>query len=138
MTMKPIIFTLMLMVSLGAAARSEAHKLYSSATLDVNPVCDVHLSVNLVPMAGGVLAELANGLDGVCEIFVDPNPRSYRLSYKGQSCGSVIYEDAESGVQLIDHRNRRCFDLMPVIELKEGPHTFYSLFKKNRRPGDNR
>lgn len=94
-------------------------KLYAEPRHQPNPGCDVHTSLTLGNRYGA-RAELREALDGFCEIYVEPQERSYRLRLAGTSCGSKIYEGKKRiggklrTIKIVDHRTRMCRDLVPA------------------------
>ena len=94
-------------------------KLYGQPNASPNPMCDVHTSLTLSHQ-GGARAKLSEALSGVCEIYVFPQTREYRLHLDGTSCGSKIYKgktkvDGKTrAITITDHRPRICRDLVPA------------------------
>jgi hypothetical protein len=101
-------------VSSDALAKTaiESFKLYARPGVVPSLDCDVHTELTL----SGV-ATLREVVGGVCEIYVEPNERSYRLEVAGTDCGSVIYSGKASrggkaiSVTITDHRGRTCRDV---------------------------
>ncbi|MCA9583812.1 MAG: hypothetical protein KC657_00465 [Myxococcales bacterium] len=100
-------------------------KLYSQPRHQPNPSCDVHTKLELAKTGYGSKAVLTEALDGFCEIYVQPNKRTYRLKEEGTSCGSKIYsgkrrKNGETySIKIIDHRTRLCRDLVPARVIVE-------------------
>lgn len=113
-------------------------KLYATPHHQPNPGCDVHTSLELSNRSGA-RAALREVVGGFCEIFVDPQPREYRLRFEGTSCGSKIYKGTKRvagktrNITVTDHRTRTCRDLQPAkIIVQEtdrngAPQTKYSF-----------
>ena len=107
-------------------------KLYAQPRATPNPMCDVHTALEL-HNRGGAKAKLEEVVGGVCEIYVAPQPREYRLRFAGTSCGSKIYKGRKKvagewrDLTITDHRTRTCRDLVPAkIIVKEEAVTKYS------------
>jgi hypothetical protein len=98
-------------------------KLYDEHRPQVDPRCDRY--THLVISKGGdgkLSAKVENALAGVCELHVDPNPRSYTVSASDDGCGSTVYEGlgARGSVRVQDNRGRECEDLrLSTIEVEE-------------------
>ncbi|MBX3262510.1 MAG: hypothetical protein KF782_22710 [Labilithrix sp.] len=94
-------------------------KLYGEPNAAPNPHCDVHTALTLSG-DGGARAALREALDGLCEIYVAPQEREYRLRLAGTSCGSKIYKGKKRiagkvrEITITDHRTRVCRDLVPA------------------------
>lgn len=94
-------------------------KLYAKARATPNPSCDVHTALTLTS-ARGARANLREVVDGSCEIYVDPDPREYRLYFAGTSCGSQIFRGRtlvagkSREIKITDHRTRICRDIVPA------------------------
>ncbi len=111
-------------------------KLYAAPHATPSPSCDVYTSLTLTADSH---AKLVESLDGICDLFVAPNPREYRLRLAETSCGSKIYTGSirrngqRHTLRLTDHRARTCRDVVPakiVVEEHPGlafPRTRYSL-----------
>lgn len=125
MKMKTIL-ALALMTSFQAVAVTKTFKLYTQANINPNPGCDVHVQLELKTRVQGVTAHLVNRVSGFCELYVEPNPRTYKLPFVKKSCGSNVYASEDLNVALIDHRGRICDDLIPaLIMVQEGDVTYY-------------
>jgi hypothetical protein len=107
--------------AVGAATVLEA-KLYDDARATPNASCDRFTNLKITKSKTGKLtAKLENRLGGTCELYVAPNPRSFKVT-EGESCGSKVYEGtgAQGSIVIQDHRTRMCEDLRPsVIEVEE-------------------
>src|SRR6476469_5129704 len=64
-------------------------KLYRTPRAQPNPSCDLHTLLTLTAESGSHAA-LREEVGGVCEIYVDPAPREYRLHLDSTYCGSLI------------------------------------------------
>lgn len=99
-------------------------KLYDQPRATPNPSCDVHTKIDLKSV-GGSSATLSEGLGGTCEIYVVPNPRTYKLKDAGGSCGSRIFTGSVTkggkkyAVKITDHRKRVCEDVIPALLIVE-------------------
>jgi hypothetical protein len=95
-------------------------KLYDRPQYESPPSCDLHTALTLGNDADGAFAELRDTLSGSCEIYVQPNERTYHLARTGEECGSQIYEGTtsvdgkERDIVLVDHRTRLCHDMVPA------------------------
>lgn len=102
-----------------APIQNGTFKLYATPRFTPTPGCDVHTSLTLAK-EGGAHASLREVVGGFCEIYVDPQPREYRLKLDHTSCGSKIYKGKKkiSGtvreITITDHRSRLCRDLTPA------------------------
>lgn len=99
-----------------------AFKMYDQARFTPESFCDLHTVLKLFNTETGIAASLQNSLDGICELAVFPNVRTYSLEKVGQSCGSDLYvgrligivEHAAPTIEITDHRNRICRDIVPA------------------------
>jgi hypothetical protein len=107
--------------AVGAVTVLEA-KLYDDAQATPNASCDRFTNLKITKSKAGKLsAKLENRLGGTCELYVAPNPRSFKVT-EGESCGSKVYDGtgAQGGIHIQDHRTRMCEDLRPsIIEVEE-------------------
>jgi len=94
-------------------------KLYAEPGHVANPTCDIHTALELKSV-GGARATLREAVSGLCEIYVEPQPRTYRLRLEGTACGSKIYKGTKKvqgeirNITITDHRARLCRDLQPA------------------------
>lgn len=117
-------------------------KLYAEPNVTPSPTCDVHTLLTLTNK-GGAKAALRDALGSTpgmpqCKLFVQPNPREYRLRLDGTACGSKIYKGKKKiegvwrSITITDHRTRTCRDLVraKIIVEETGAdgvqHTKYS------------
>jgi hypothetical protein len=116
-----------------------------------NPQCDVHTRLVLSHDRGASEAALEEALDGFCERFVAPNPRTYVLRDVGTNCGSRIFAGTVQlgserySVRITDHRSRTCRDVPPaqivveeIQETSDGERyttTRYSRDSRDRAAG---
>jgi len=118
-------------------------KLYDKAGIVPEAFCDVHVLVNLNNTATGGLATFENALAGVCEIAINPNPRTYELIEVDGACGSRIFEgrllhsakNTANSIIITDHRNRICKDIVPasiIIEKKYSESNVQTLYSADR------
>lgn len=117
---------------------AESFKLYREAGFVPDSECDVHTALDLdVAQLNGKVAILEERVTGSCEIAVFANTRIYRLSREDAGCGSTLYKgtvatsEGVNTIEILDHRNRRCRDLVParviVTETRNGSeNTLYS------------
>lgn len=110
-------------------------KLYDEPRHQPNPSCDVHTAIELSSYRSGSRIDLRETVGGLCEIYVDPQERFYRLRFDGTSCGSRIYKGKKKidgktrEITVTDHRTRMCRDLVPakiIVEETDQP-TKYSF-----------
>jgi len=94
-------------------------KLYSDPYATPDATCDVHTAMKVVKARSGKLRlELENKVHGPCELFVEPDKRTYGVT-ESTACGSISYSNSR-GVWLQDNRTRLCEDARPaVLELEE-------------------
>ena len=110
-------------------------KLYGVPNAQPNAMCDVHTAIELSSYRSGSRIDLREVVGGVCEIYVEPQERFYRLRFDGTSCGSRIYKGKKKingktrEITVTDHRTRMCRDLVPAkIIVEETDHpTKYSF-----------
>ncbi len=101
--------------------------MYDEPFATPNAMCDVHVKLDLTIKGNKATAEVSNALDGYCELYVAPNPRTYNLKKSGENCGSIIYKNATGDVTLTDNSFRLCEDVIPgLIVLEEEGQTLYS------------
>jgi hypothetical protein len=118
--------------ALTVRVQAGSFKLYGQPRVTPNPMCDVYTSLEL-HNRGGAKAALEEHVGGVCELYVAPQPREYRLRFAGTSCGSKIYKGRKKvggewrNLTITDHRTRTCRDLVPAkIIVQENSVTRYS------------
>ena len=96
-------------------------KLYDDPDYEPSPMCDVHTMLVLENDGRGAFAVLRENLVGYCEMYVEPNERTYRLMFVGDDCGSLVYtgstqKDGKTlDITVTDHRARVCKDMMPSL-----------------------
>ena len=110
-------------------------KLYGQPRVQPNAMCDVHTAIELSSYRSGSRIDLREAVGGVCEIYVEPQERFYRLRFDGTACGSRIYKGQKKingktrSITVTDHRTRVCRDLVPakiIVEETDQP-TKYSF-----------
>jgi hypothetical protein len=110
-------------------------KLYDEPRHEPNASCDVHTAIDLSSYRSGSRIDLRETVGGLCEIYVDPQERFYRLRFDGTACGSRIYKGKKKingktrDITVTDHRTRICRDLVPakiIVEETDQP-TKYSF-----------
>lgn len=103
-------------------------KLYDVPNATVALSCDVFTQLTVTEQDGKATATLANSVNGVCEIAILPDERSFEVE-KSESCGSKIYT-AKSGAKIFraqDNASRLCEDIRPaLVEANEGAHFYFS------------
>lgn len=115
-------------------AFAERFKLYGEPNFEPNANCDQHTALDLdLAQLNGKIAIVENRVSGICEIYAVPNTRIYRLERENAGCGSSLYkgrfvtERGERTIEILDHRNRTCRDLVParvvVTETQDGETT---------------
>ncbi len=91
-------------------------KLYTDRDARPSPGCDVHTNLVLASSGGVASASMMDVVSGFCEIFINPNPRTYAITAKIDGCGSKTYagttvvEAKAMSVKILDHRARLCDD----------------------------
>jgi len=102
-----------------------AFKLYNAPSVQPSPHCDYYAHLTLAEGPAGLRATLENRLDGICEMAVFPQKRTYLLARLDDDCGSRRYASTEvhyqgdseapaetpspfTKVEIIDHRTRLC------------------------------
>lgn len=124
--MKTLIAALLLCSS-SAFADVTTYKMYGNPHITPNPVCDVYVQLTLKTTGRSAKASLVNMVDGVCEIVVDPRPRTINLKLARTICGSRVFASKSRNAELVDNRERLCDDVIPgLIVLREGNTTLYS------------
>jgi hypothetical protein len=110
-------------------------KLYDEARHVPNASCDVHTAIELSSYRSGSRIDLEEVVGGLCELYVAPQERFYRLRFDGTACGSRIYKGQKKingktrSITVTDHRTRICRDLVPakiIVEETDQP-TKYSF-----------
>lgn len=119
-------------------------KLYDEPNATPSPSCDRYTQLTVSKgKSGRITAKIENrlGATSSCEIFVEPNPRSFTVT-KSESCGSTIYEGtrAGEGIHVQDNRTRMCEDIRPsqieVTLSKNGSeYPLYGTAAANTNPG---
>lgn len=139
--MKHVVLLVLSLFSVAAmAAKTESFKLYAQPHHKPNPSCDSYTSLSIEYGKDGITATLVNRLGGMCELFVEPNPRAYvaPLQVSKDNCGSVTYAYRARGTgqpifKLVDHRRRVCEDVIPALivvtelDQKGNEYELYSL-----------
>ena len=119
-------------------------KLYENEDIVPEAFCDLHVLLTLKNTANGSVAIFENALEGVCEIAVNPNPRTYVLTEGKSVCGSRVFEgklinaakDSANSIVITDHRNRVCKDVVPasiIVEKKFSETQVQTLFSIDNR-----
>lgn len=135
--MKFLLVSILLLGQLAVAA-PKSLKMYSEPNARPNPNCDVHTEMTLwekAPEATVMTVSLRDSLDGACEIYVLPNPRTYIMTREQDSCGSKVYVDTMAGARLMDHRTRMCEDIVPalfVLEETDAEGKVRTLYSKDQ------
>lgn len=107
-----------------AKVKAGSFKLYDQPHATPNASCDVHTKIDLTS-TGGSKATVSEGLEGTCELYVMPNPRTYKLKDAGSSCGSRIFKGSVTkggkkySIKITDHRTRLCEDIIPALLVVE-------------------
>jgi hypothetical protein len=134
----------------GVASESElassiepgSFKLYGDAHHVPTPGCDVFTSLELLNQ-GGARAQLREAVGGVCELFVEPNEREFRLRLTDTPCGSKVYTGTKriggqlQRVTVTDHRTRVCRDLVEarvIVETQAGTDSAKTLYSYDPPP----
>jgi hypothetical protein len=110
-------------------------KLYLSPGEIPYPNCDVYTQLEIV--SSPARATLTERVDGVCNISLLPDSRTYRVRQVATDCGSIVYigglrRNGElHALRITDHRSRMCNDLVPaqvtVEEIGPGPNGIRKL-----------
>lgn len=105
--------------------------LYNSPRYQPDGFCDRFTVMQVT----GTRAKLTNGLAGLCEIVVRPNPRTYVIN-EGQDdgCGSMVYVGRSNDgriIEITDNSRRLCENIVAativVTESQDGQtDTLYS------------
>jgi hypothetical protein len=114
-----------------------AFKLYDNEDVVTEAFCDLHLLLTLKNTETGSLAVFENAVSGICEIAVNPNPRTYVLNEVKGTCGSRVFEGKllnpakgeANSVVITDHRARFCKDLVPSSIVVEKTYALGSIKK---------
>ena len=102
------------------APQLTSFKLYEEPGKIPNRVCDIHTRLDLATFTRTARARFVNLVDGLCEIYVEPNDRTYNVRLTAQPCGSKVFEgvrrtaEGVAKVRITDHRTRLCKDLPPA------------------------
>ena len=89
-------------------------KLYEDPASEVSDACDIHTVLTLTHDESGATATLRDVVTGVCFLYVKPNERTYRLSWKTDRCGTQTFsgETAFDGethhIAITDYRRSLC------------------------------
>ena len=125
--------------ALRTAVKPGTFKLYDEPNADPPASCDRHTVLDLKQVGRHGVAALRGALVGTCKIYVEPNPREFKLTTVATSCGSKIYRGSRTvngrshRIKITDHRSRRCRDLVLAKIIVEetvpglpGTHVRYS------------
>lgn len=99
-------------------------KLYSQPRATPNAGCDVHTRLTF-EAAYYSTAKIEEALSGFCELYVEPNPRTYRLRLAGTDCGTRIYAGSVTkkgqkyAVKITDNRTRLCENVVAAAVIVE-------------------
>jgi hypothetical protein len=71
----------------------------------------------------GPIASLSEFVEGICEIYILPNPRTFPLVGESMGCGSIMWkgtlitDNGWTAIEIADHRLRRCDDIVvsPIV-----------------------
>jgi hypothetical protein len=119
-------------------------KLYEHEDIVPEAFCDLHVRLTLKNSETGSVAIFEQAVGGVCEIAVNPNPRTYILNEVEGTCGSRIFEGTllkkvkgeTHSVIITDHRTRVCKDLVPssiIVEKTSSIGPTQKLFSSDNR-----
>jgi hypothetical protein len=121
-----------------APADSKSFRLYSEPHYKVGGFCDRYVSLKLKQTRSGQVAEMEDGLSGMCEIVVRPNPRSFTIrTVEDDGCGSTVYSGYrrdEAGdilkLTITDNSNRLCENIVaaPIVVQEETPRGLRRLY----------
>jgi hypothetical protein len=135
--MKKLILIALTVLSTSAFAKTVEFKMDKKPHAIINDNCDKYTLMKLTIDGSSATAELTNRVDGLCEVMVMPNPRTYHLTWKTTQCGSKFYVDAAPNgkaiAELTDHRSRQCRDMPPayVMFTEFDGDTAYDLYSRN-------
>ena len=107
-------------------ASDYSEKLYDSPDAEVNSGCDVYtrLTIRKNDETNTIKAVLVNRLLGACQLYVEPNQRSYEVTERRDRCGTYVYEDEQETIRILNHSARVCDDKpvarIMVTELRDG------------------
>lgn len=99
-------------------------KLYAQPRAKPNASCDVHTRLTLAAATYST-ATIEEALSGFCELYVEPNPRTYRLRLAGTDCGTRIYAGSVTkkgkrySVKITDNRARLCENVVAAAVIVE-------------------
>lgn len=100
------------------AVHEGTFRLYDEPRAEPTEACDIHTVLTLTHDESGSTATLRDVVTGVCFLYVYPNGRSYRLSWRSDRCGSQTF-DGETSVDgetrritITDNRQRLCNDVV--------------------------
>jgi len=105
----------------------KAFRLYETAGVIPDPYCDYYAELTFDPDGDPPVAKLENKLDGMCEMAVLPQQRSYKLRREEDNCGSHVFsgtvvtgaEHEFVTILITDHRTRLCRDVVPAMIVVE-------------------
>lgn len=99
-------------------------KLYGEPHARPTAGCDVHTRLTF---AAGTYstARFEEAVSGFCELYVEPNARTYRLRLAGTDCGTRIYAGSVTkkgqkfAVKITDNRTRLCENVVAAAVIVE-------------------
>jgi hypothetical protein len=104
----------------GGLAENHFH-LFDKPHAQTGGFCDRFVTMNLMTSPDKNVAKLENSLEGVCEIVVVPDPRTYNLTGKEDGCGSMIYKGTTTAngrnfsIEITDNRGRTCENVIAAL-----------------------
>src|SRR5690606_2427048 len=90
--------------------------------------CEVITQIELVNGVAGPMTALSEDVQGLCEIYVEPNGRAYDLKVVAGDCGCKRYigqtkspavGNLPVAIEITDNRERICNDRVAPLVVKE-------------------
>lgn len=139
--MKHVALLVLSLFSVGAmAAKTENFRMYSQPDAKPNRNCDIHTNLHIEYGKDGIMATMKEVVGGICQIFVEPNERTYAAPVQQDECGATVYAYLARGTgqpifKLVDNRTMTCDKVVPamivVTESDENGNTV-TLYSKDR------
>ncbi len=106
------------LISTPSHAATEVFRMYDQPNPEVSTFCNRFTKLQLNLNGNSGTATISNHLEGFCEIYVQENKKTVKITLKEVSCGSKIYKNLDSSqaqIEIVDNRTRVCEDVIPAL-----------------------
>ena len=96
-------------ISTPSHAATEVFRMYDQPNPEVSTFCNRFTKLQLNLNGNSGTATISNHLEGFCEIYVQENKKTVKITLKEVSCGSKIYKNLDSSqaqIEIVDNRTR--------------------------------